>query len=80
MANLILSNGDEITFDMYKISIREYRELLEPETSRERQDEILSKVICVPIDKLLDFPQPDYQSICDAFIKHISTPLEDEKN
>ena len=80
MADFTLSNGDGVTFDMYKISIKEYREILDPACPQDKQDSALSKLIDIPIEKLLELPQRDYQGICEAFVKRISTPLDDEKN
>ena len=79
MADFTLSNGDEITFDLYKINVREYRELLSQECPKDKEDSYFSKVCGVEVEKLLDLPQPDYQGLLEAFIKRISIQV-DEKN
>lgn len=80
MADFTLSNGDEVTFDMYQINVREYRELLSQECPKDKEDLYFSKVCGIEVDKLLELPQPDYQGLLEAFVKRISTPMVDEKN
>ena len=80
MADFTLSNGDDITFDLHKITIRAYRELLSPECPKGKEDDYLCKMIGWEVDTLLDLPQPEYQGLLEAFVKRISTPMADEKN
>ena len=80
MADFTLSNGDEITFDLYKINVREYRELLTPGCPKDKEDLYFSRVCGIDVDKLLNLSYPDYQGLIDTFIERLSSPLADEKN
>ena len=80
MADFTLSNGDDITFDLYKINVREYRELLSPGCPKDKEDAYFCRVCGIKVDTLLDLSYPDYQGLIDTFIARLSSPLADEKN
>lgn len=63
MQTVKLSNGREITVDIGRISVREYRALFNPEQKQDDEDSTLAKVAGLAVDELLDLSQPDYRRI-----------------
>lgn len=75
MADLILSNGREITFDLSKMTVREYRALFDPKGKTEIEDKIISRVADLTIDEYLDLTQPDWRLLLLTFFKRAREPL-----
>lgn len=80
MADVILSNGREISFDLLKVSQKEYRALFSPEQPDTEGDAIIGRSCGLSADEVADLPQPDYRRLVRAFFKKASEPLDDPKN
>jgi len=74
--NVKLSGGKEITIDLFRISIREFRQLVKS-PDQDTEDRILAKVAGITEEELLSLPQPDYRLLVDKFFKAIQEPLAD---
>ena len=76
MQTVKLSNGREITVDIGRISVREYRALFNPEQKQDDEDSTLAKVAGLAVDELLDLSQPDYRWIITAMLADAKQPLD----
>ena len=76
-----LSNGAKITYDWTKITEREWRSLLASKDKKFR-DPIVSRLVGIPVDDLLDLNPKDYQKIETGAIKdYVSLKnMDDVKN
>ena len=75
MADLILSDGQEITFDLNKITIKEYREIFDPTETNEDSDRKLAKVCGMELDEVLSISYLDYRQLVNAFFRKCKEPL-----
>ena len=64
-------------FNLGKISIREYRELFDKDTTHEQEYEIMAKCIDMTAEEIGDLPQPEFRLLMSDFIKAASKPLDD---
>ena len=76
MQTVKLSNGREITVDIGRISVREYRALFNPEQKQDDEDSTLAKVAGLAVDELLDLSQSDYRRIITAMLADAKQPLD----
>ncbi len=77
MADVILSNGREIVFDLLKVSQKEYRALFSNEQPDVEGDAIIGRACGLSAEEVADLPQPDYRRLVRAFFKKASEPLDD---
>ena len=79
--DLTLSDGHEVTFDLAKITLGEYRALADPKTAQAEEDAILVKVTGLgSIDELVALPIIDYKRLWRAFFAACARPLDDGPN
>jgi len=76
MQTVKLSNGREITVDIGRISVREYRALFDPAQKQEDEDSTIAKVAGLAVDELLDLSQPEYRRIVQAMLADAKQPLD----
>ena len=76
-----LSNGAKVEYDWSAITEREWRALLASKVKKFR-DPIVSKLVGIPVDDLLDLNPKDYQKIEIGAIKDYSSlqKMDDVKN
>jgi len=79
MADLTLHDGREIDFDLYKISVREWYELLDPNQERELEYDKIAKVTGLTVDDIQDLPLPDYRKLTRKFLELATKPDADPK-
>lgn len=77
MVDVTLSDGREVEFDLYKISMAEYRALLEVGQPPEEGDEMVARIIGWKADEVASLPYPDYRKLIRAFFRKASSPLDD---
>lgn len=77
MADVTLHGGRVITIDLHRISMREYRAMVDTSQPREQGDATLAKAAGLTVEELLDLPQPDYRRLVGAVIKAAREPLAD---
>jgi hypothetical protein len=75
MPDVVLPNGQEITFDFDKITIKEYRKLFDKDTTDTEGDAILSKVAGIKVND--DTPARTFMLLKEAFWKRAANPLTD---
>ncbi len=80
MADFIMSDGKEITFDFHKITFREWRGLFDKSEPDEVSDEKIARVGGIGLDELLDLSFADHHLYMQEFWKKARDPLTDPKN
>jgi len=74
---ITLSDGRELTVDLTKISIREYRRLFKDETTPEEEDALLAPCFGLTLEEFEALPYPDYKRVTNAFFERAKNPLSD---
>jgi len=77
MSDLTLLDGREITFDISKISLREFRALIDPDRPDEEGDELLGRCAGLDAEEVADLPYPEYRKLTRAFFAKAREPLSD---
>jgi hypothetical protein len=77
MADITLSDGREITFDLNKISIREYRALFKTTQPDDEEYASLAKVCGLKPDDVASLGYVDWRKLCLAFFNKAREPLAD---
>jgi hypothetical protein len=78
MADITMGGGREITFDLEKITISEYEELLDSKITRQREKEILSKPCGLTVEEVKGLSLPDYKKLAKAFVLKAVSPVDQE--
>ena len=76
MSDIVLS-GKEITFDLSKLTHKQYKGLTDPNEAEEKSDEILARVSGLSVQELDDLPHIEYRMLYQAFLKKCWEPLSD---
>jgi hypothetical protein len=74
-ATVKLFSGKEVTIDITKIDISEWKKAVRPNTPDEEEYKIIAKSLGVSEEELIKFSQPDYRLIIDAFVRVGTQPL-----
>lgn len=79
MADFTLSNGDEVTFDLDKLTFKEWQELKNPAFAQEKEFDIISKVTGLDIKEMIekDMTMGEYKRLFKKLIRKIADPLSD---
>jgi hypothetical protein len=77
MSNVTLSDGRKVTFDLYKCSLQEFRNLLDPGRPEEEGDAILGKITGMSAEEIRQLPYPDYRALVKGFFEATRNPLAD---
>ncbi len=75
ISTLTLSNDREITIDLHRISMREYRAIFDDGQLQRDEDATVAKACGLDVDEYLDLPQPDVRLLIDAFLLAATQPL-----
>jgi SepF-like predicted cell division protein (DUF552 family) len=70
-----LYSGKEVTLDIMKISMREWKDVTSLGKTADDEAVIIAKVTGLKAEELTDMAQPDYRLIVDAFIRAGTQPL-----
>ena len=73
-ADLTLSDGKEVVFDLKKMSRQEYRDLHNPAYTDENDDLVLAKVTSIDIEELRDMNMEDYSRLIWQLIRKVQQP------
>jgi hypothetical protein len=76
MSDVTLSSGREITFDLYQISLSEFRNLLDPARPNDEGDAIIGRAIGMTAEQVEALPYPDYRRIVRALFERARNPLD----
>ena len=74
---ITLSDGRELTVDLTKITISQYRHLFKNETTPEEEDALLAPCFGITVEEFETLPYPDYKRITKAFFDQARDPLAD---
>lgn len=77
MADVTLSNGRGLTFDLSKITISEFRSLLDPAQDEHKGDELVGGCSGMTAAEIGALPFPEYQKLMRAFFRKAREPLAD---
>jgi hypothetical protein len=77
MADVTLSDGKEITFDLSRMTIREYRGMFETQEDADKSDATLARVAGITVEELQALPYPDYRKLARVFFKRCREPDTD---
>ncbi len=73
---ITLSCGREITIDLHRITLREYRALFEQQQPQINEDTTIAKVCGLTVDEYLDLPQPDARVVVYELLQVAGAPLK----
>jgi hypothetical protein len=76
--DVVLADGREVTFDLTKLTIKEYRRLFDKTQTPEEEDAILSKLAGLEAEDVAELSFIDYHKFINAFFKRAANPLSDE--
>jgi hypothetical protein len=77
MADITLSDGREITFDLSQMTYGQWLGLFDVKESDERSDKTLARVCGMELKELKALPFPDYKRLFNALLKKAREPLAD---
>jgi hypothetical protein len=77
MSDLKLSDGRELDIDLYKITIKEWRALLNPEQDEAEEYRILGKVVGLKAADIEKLPYMDFRRLGNKVAEKASAPLAD---
>lgn len=75
MADVTLSDGREVTFDLMKVTYRQWKIIWDNTTSEEETNAHIARVADMTPDELLDLPQPDFKLLIHALHRKGTQPL-----
>ena len=75
MADVTLSDGREITFDMWKVTYKQWKIIWDPGTSEEDTDVHVARCAGLTVDELHSLPQPDWKALIHALHRKGTQPL-----
>ena len=79
MADFTLSNGDEITFDLDKLTFGEWQEMKNPAFAGDSENDILVKVSGLSKEQVKSMTMREAKKFYASLIRKVLNPL-DEKN
>jgi hypothetical protein len=77
MPDLVMSEGREITFDLSKLTLKEYRELFNRQQPQADEDATMRKVTGLTQEELENLPLEDYKRLFKAFMGRCREPIAD---
>lgn len=73
---LTLGDGRELTLDLRKISIKDFRFATANDTDNDKSDEIVARSVGLSVDKFQALSQPDYRRVVAGFWKAATQALD----
>jgi len=77
MADITLADGRDITFDLGKLTIKEYRALFDPQQPDADEYTTLAKVTGLGAQEIGDLPLLEWKRLYRAFMTACAQPLAD---
>lgn len=77
MADHVLPDGREITFDLGAFSVSEWRKFVSGKATTAEDDAMLSKVSGLAVDEIQTLPYIDWRRLVKAFVRKTQEPLSD---
>lgn len=76
-SSVVLPNGKEVTFDLDKMSKREFKSLFDKTTPDDQSDEIIARVSGMTLDTLQGLPLNSYRRVVAGFFAKCREPIVD---
>lgn len=73
-----LEGGRDLTLDLRKITIAEFRFAVDRDSDTNKSDEIVARSVGMTLEKFQALSQPDYRRVVAHFWKAATQPLENE--
>lgn len=75
--DVVLSDGREIRFNLYNLTLEDWRAFTDPGSAKEIEDAIIAKVVGLDTDEIPKLPFLDWRKMS---VKMIEALSEDPKN
>jgi hypothetical protein len=76
--DVVLADGREVTFDLTKLTIKEYRRLFDKTQTPEEEDVVLARLAGLEAEDVAGLNFIDYHQFIHAFFKRAANPLSVE--
>ncbi len=73
----ITVGGKELTFDLDKLAMKDFRRFASGGLLNEEDDKVLAQVTGEPVEFFGELSQPDYRRVLKAFFTKAGSPLSD---
>jgi len=77
MKTVTLHDGRELTIDLYRVTMAEWRSLFDPKQAQAEEDAIVARILGIEADALRSLPFPDFRKAMKAVLDVGSGPLDD---
>jgi hypothetical protein len=77
MADITLRDGRAVTFDLYQLTIKEYRSLFDKTQAQEDEDRLIARCAGMELEEYQALSFPDFRRLAAAFFKATREPLAD---
>lgn len=77
--DVTLSDGRGLVIDLSKITMVEFRSVLDPAQEAKEGDAIIGKCVGMTAEEVGELPMPDYRRLAQAFFVKAREPLADPK-
>ncbi len=75
MADVTLSDGKEVTFDLYRFTVDELDKFRARDAPRAEEMALLSKASGLSVEEFKGMAYPDYFHVIKAFVERCNDPL-----
>lgn len=76
MSDFTLSDGNEVVFDLSKITIKEYRAFTKGSLLTDEDDAILARCSGLTVDAIQNLSQYEYRLFMGAFFRKATGPID----
>ena len=77
MADFTLLNGDEITFDLDKLTLSEWQGMKNPAFAQKEEYEIISRMTGIEVENISKMTMGEYKRLFRKLMDKIRNPLSD---
>ena len=77
MADYVLPDETEVTFDLEKMTVKEYRDFAKGAQSDAEDDLLMARVTGLAVEQIESLSQPTYRRLIKAFYDKSRQPLND---
>ena len=77
MSDFTLSDGRELTIDLYQVTIKEWRALLNPAQDDEEEYALLAKIVGWKTEDIANLSHPDFRLLGQKIAEKASNPVSD---
>lgn len=77
MSDIVLNTGKEVTFDLSKLTRKDYKGFFDRTVTDEEDDKKFARVSGMTVDEIESLEYPEYRRFIAAFYKKCREPLAD---